>query len=228
MLRDLCDGGRYLHRQSMQDIEKSQGETDMAGLENITGSILQEAKDRAAVLVQKAQNDAEQILREAERDRNDILCRGRQKADRDADAYAASIDSQAEHRTREAILSEKQAIIREIIEKAREELATEDNDPYFKMMENLIRRNIRAQSGEILFGERDLNRLPAGFEDRLDRMAQEAGGTLRISPVPAEIENGFLLRYGGIDENCSLKSLFEEKRDLLQDTVHEILFRQET
>ncbi len=200
----------------------------MAGLENITGSILQEAKDRAAVLVQKAQNDAEQILREAERDRNDILCRGRQKADRDADAYAASIDSQAEHRTREAILSEKQAIIREIIEKAREELATEDNDPYFKMMENLIRRNIRAQSGEILFGERDLNRLPAGFEDRLDRMAQEAGGTLRISPVPAEIENGFLLRYGGIDENCSLKSLFEEKRDLLQDTVHEILFRQET
>ena len=199
----------------------------MAGLENITGSILQDAEDQAADILRKAQDEAEQILQKAESDRIDVLERERQRADRDAKAYAASVASRAARGTREAVLAQKQAIIREVLDKACSELAGRDDVSYFDMTEKLIRRNIRAGSGEILFGAKDLSRLPDGFQDRLDRIAREAGGTLRISPVPAEIENGFLLRYGGIDENCSLNALFEEKRDLLRDAVHETLFRQE-
>ena len=49
-------------------------------------------------------------------------------------------------------------------------------------------------------------------------------GSLTVSRTPADIENGFVLRYGGIDENCSLRALFEEKRETLQDIVNKILW----
>ena len=199
----------------------------MEGLEKITGSILQEAGEKASAILRKAQDDAEEILKRAENERTDLLVRTRQKEERDAETYAASIASRAARKTREALLSEKQAIIHETIQKACHELADRDDSQYFRMIENLVRRYIRAENGEILFGQRDLHRLPSGFEDRLNRIAGDAGGSLQISRNPADIENGFLLRYGGIDENCTLKALFEEKMDLLQDAVHEMLFRQE-
>ncbi len=38
------------------------------------------------------------------------------------------------------------------------------------------------------------------------------------------IDNGFILAYGGIEENCSIEAMFAEKRDELRDQVRKILF----
>ena len=35
---------------------------------------------------------------------------------------------------------------------------------------------------------------------------------------------GFILIYGGIEENCSIDAMFAEKRDELLDQVRKILF----
>ena len=54
------------------------------------------------------------------------------------------------------------------------------------------------QEGEILFSQRDLDRLPSGFEQELAQ-ALPAGGSLKISREPRKIDGGFVLVYGGVE-----------------------------
>ena len=55
-------------------------------------------------------------------------------------------------------------------------------------------------------------------------MAQKKGGVLEISGETRNIDGGFILIYGGIEENCSIDAMFAEKRDELLDQVRKILF----
>ena len=38
------------------------------------------------------------------------------------------------------------------------------------------------------------------------------------------IDNGFILTYGGIEENCTIRAMFDAKRDELADSVYRMLF----
>ncbi|MCC6094929.1 MAG: Archaeal/vacuolar-type H+-ATPase subunit E [Eubacterium sp.] len=197
----------------------------MAGIENITGQILQEAREKASVMLRQAQDEADTVLRKAEEDTAAIRTQSEQKASDAAAAYAARVEAEAERKTRQALLGEKQAVICEVIRKAYERLSTEQKDAYFLMLEKLLQKNIRPETGVILFGQRDLSGMPVDFRDRIRDIAERAGGSLEIADEAADIENGFILRYGGIDENCSLQALFHAKEEILQDAVHETLWK---
>ncbi len=70
----------------------------------------------------------------------------------------------------------------------------------------------------------DLKRLPAGFEKEISAIAAKKGGSLTLQKESKGIENGFILVYGGIEENCTFKALFNTQRDALQDKIHQELF----
>lgn len=69
-----------------------------------------------------------------------------------------------------------------------------------------------------------MERLPEGFEDRLNAALKDKGAVLRISGDTRDIDGGFVLTYGGIEENCSIDALFDAAHEVLQDKVQEILF----
>ena len=66
--------------------------------------------------------------------------------------------------------------------------------------------------------------MPQDFEKKIAAAAEAKGGSLVLKKEPKAIEDGFILVYGGIEENCTLKALFDAKKDELQDKVNEILF----
>lgn len=66
--------------------------------------------------------------------------------------------------------------------------------------------------------------MPADFEKRISAAAEEKGGSLVLSKEPKAIEDGFILVYGGIEENCTLKALLDAKKDELQDKVRDFIF----
>ena len=74
-----------------------------------------------------------------------------------------------------------------------------------------------------LSGE-DLARLPAYFPRKLSEIGAAKGGTLVLSEESREIKGGFILAYGGIEENCSFEALFEAEKERLQDIVRAQLF----
>ena len=45
-----------------------------------------------------------------------------------------------------------------------------------------------------------------------------------LSDQTKEMDGGFVLTYGGIEENCTIRAVFAAKKDELSDKVHEMLF----
>ncbi len=92
------------------------------------------------------------------------------------------------------------------------------------MILKLAVKSAQSGEGEILFSAKDLARLPQGFEEKLNAALKGRGAALRISGDARDIDAGFVLTYGGIEENCSIDALFDSAHELLQDKAQEILF----
>ena len=199
----------------------------MAGIDNITNEILQEAKTKAAALTQGASKKADDLLAQAKQQGEEFAAKAAQKAEAEAAAHGERILSQMGLRKRQASLKAKQDIISEVIDAAYEKLHSLGDADYFAMIMKLIGSNVQSGDGEILFSKKDKERLPKDFAQQVQKAAQLAGGSLSISEETADIDDGFILRYGGIDENCTLKALFAEKRDALSDKVASALWHEE-
>ncbi len=196
----------------------------MAGVEKIIDEILQDAQDRAQALIAEGEEKAGAAREQAQKEAQALKEQQQAKAEKDAQLYLSGVQSQIGLRRRQTLLSAKQEIISEVIDKAYQKLAGQDDDAYFAMIGRMLPAVIRPEEGEILFGKKDLDRLPADFAQKAAQLAAAKGGRLTVSAQPADIENGFVVRYGGIDENCTLRALFDEKLGQLQDEVNKALW----
>ncbi len=196
----------------------------MTGLEKIISRIREEAGIAAKEKVDEAKISAEALIAEARKECEAILSDADEKAAQTVKGYESRAASSAEQLKKTALLRAKQEMIAEVIEEAMKTLKEESPQEYFDMIERLLKKYALPQSGEIYFSERDLKRLPDGFEDRIRAAAAEKDGSLALAKEPADIEDGFVLVYGGVEENCTLKALFEAQQGRFQDIVNEILF----
>ena len=76
----------------------------------------------------------------------------------------------------------------------------------------------------MLLSAKDFDQAPDDFTQKIEAAAKKAGGSLTVQKTQVSIGKGFVLSYGGIEENCSFKALFADKKDELQDLVSRILF----
>ena len=196
----------------------------MTGLEKITDQIQEEAKASAARRLEAAPKEADAVIAEAK-----DVCAAMETETAEKIAamkvnYEGRIKSSAEQQRRTALLRAKQEIIAEVIEEARLTLKKKDAQSYFLTLEKILKTYALAENGEIYFSAEDLARMPADFEKKIKTAAKEKGGSLVLKKEPKAIADGFVLVYGGVEENCTLKALFDAKKDELQDKVNAILF----
>ena len=111
-----------------------------------------------------------------------------------------------------------------MLDKAYETVTNLNDKEYFELILKLLGKYALPQEGEIFFSAADLKRMPTGFEQDAQQSAKANGGSLKVSRQGKNIENGFVLVYGGIEENCTLRAIFDAKRDELSDKVHRMLF----
>ena len=197
----------------------------MSGLEKIRDRIIRDAEDTAAEKMKEAEEKARGIKSEAVREADGIADSVRVKAESEIKAYGERVDSSIdlEHRTR--LLAAKQEIIGDVIEEAKRRILALSDREYFDLLLKLMEKNMRkGEEGVIYFSEEDHARIPSGFSFEVKEMAEKDGGDLTISGECRKIGPGFVLSYGGIEENCTLDALFAEKKDDLTDIVRTILF----
>ena len=196
----------------------------MAGLDKMKSQILNEAKAAADAKTAKANAEAEAILSdakaEAEKRQSSISKKSAAQVANYKDRVVSSIDLQR----RTKILGAKQEMIAAVLEKAYETVAGLGDKEYFELILKMLGKYALSQEGEIFFSANDLKRMPTGFEQDAQQKAQANGGSLKVSKEGKNIENGFVLVYGGIEENCTLRAMFDAKRDELSDKVHRMLF----
>ena len=196
----------------------------MTGLEKITDQIQEEAKASAARRLEAAQKEADMILAEAKTHVQRWKPRQQRRMHAMKVNYEGRVKSSAEQQRRTALLRAKQEIIADVIKEAYVTLKKKDAQSYFLTLEKILKTYALAEDGEICFSAEDLARMPADFEKKIKAAAKEKGGSLVLKKEPKAIADGFVLVYGGVEENCTLKALFDAKKDELQDKVNAILF----
>lgn len=196
----------------------------MTGLEKMKSQILEEAKKTADQKIADAKAKASEITSQAEAEADKISEAITQKSDTQIAGYRERVLSSTDLQRRTRILAAKQEVIAQVLEKAYQSLTTMQEDEYFAMLLKMLDKYVLPEEGIIFFSAEDLGRMPAGFEAEVTAAAEKKGGKLVISKEGRKIENGFVLAYGGIEENCTLRAMFEAKKDELSDQVHRILF----
>lgn len=196
----------------------------MSGLDKIIAHIRDEAAAEAAEIRRKAEAEAAAI-KDAGEKRADALCGEiEKKAKTDAAGIAERGSASAALCAKQILLAEKQSLINAAIAKAKEELYALPAEAYFEKIEALFRRHLPNTDAVIAFSKEDMARLPQGFAERLSGEAEKNGAKLTLSETPAAISGGFVLDFGGVEENCSFEALLEDAAEKLQDRVKELLF----
>ena len=127
-------------------------------------------------------------------------------------------------RRKQALLAARQEVISAVLEKAYAAVLALEEEEYFGLLEKLLEKYVLPEEGEICFSRKDLERMPENFAGRIRTIAAEKGGSLTVSREPRGIDGGFLLVYGGIEENCTIKAVFRAKKEELSDRINRLLF----
>lgn len=196
----------------------------MTGLEKILERIQAGAELQAEEILAAARQEAAEIMAEGdsvtERESSELV----EKTREEAALIGRIADSGSELEGRKLLLSIRQELISGVIDEALKRLRTLPDDKYFAVCERLACRFAEAGDGEIVFSAADRKRLPEGFVESLNGKLADKGARLSLAADTADISGGFVLRYGGIEENCSFAAIVEQHRDSLSDRLGHILF----
>ena len=196
----------------------------MSGLDKIKSQILDEANHSAEGMLAEAKDKAAQILCDAKAEAEAEASKLSQKSRSAVETYAERVQSSGEMQRKKAILQAKQEIIAGVLEKAYAQICALDDAAYFELIEKMLEAYVQPGDGIICFNEKDLKRMPKEFEAKIKKAAEAKKGTLTLALEPKEMDGGFLLVYGGIEENCTIRAMFDAKRDELSDQVQGVLF----
>lgn len=198
----------------------------MNGLDKMTQQILQEAQQQADQLLIDAKEDAQKSVDQARQESEAWAKEAAVSLEKELDEFRARAASSRDLERRRAILEAKQEIIAEMIEKTCERMRQAGVEEYFETLKRMFEKFCHGEEGQMYLSAQDLARVPQEFRESVMRIAAQKGGSIEVQDVPGRIADGFLLVYGGIEENCTFEAVIESDRSRLQDQVNAMLWRE--
>lgn len=192
----------------------------MTGLDKILEQIKADGDKEALALKQECKTKVEEILAQAEADGKQQEALILAKSETECKAIEERAKSSSQLKISNAILSAKQEVIAKTISKGIQIIKTLPEKEYFDLIIKMIKKNYNGKPCEICFGKKDLERMPDDFKKSLKKL----DNALTLSDVPVDIDGGFILDYGMIEENCSFDAIFSGLSEQLTDEAAAILF----
>ncbi len=190
----------------------------MTSSEKILAGIAGEAKTEAEKITAEAEKQAAEITAAAKAESETEAEKIKADAEKKAELIISSGKSSAELLNRDTALNCR----RELIEKALITVADTVNSygdkDYFNFLLTLIKKEKLNGKGEVYLSVKDKVRDIAAFKSELSAL------NLTLSDTFANINGGFILKYGDIQINGELSALIHEKRDMLTDELNKALF----
>lgn len=196
----------------------------MSGLEKILKEIHSDAERESREILEKARAEEKDILAQAEKEAAAVKAEAQEKGKSLTATMRERSQSAAALRVRQRVLREKQLLVQETLALAEKQLLERPAAEYFGNLLTLLKDAVQPGDGTLYLSERDLARLPEGFVPQASALAKDKGGSLTLSREPRRINGGFVLEYGGIEENCSYAAMFTAERERLEDIISAQLF----
>ncbi|MDE6834083.1 MAG: H(+)-transporting ATPase [Ruminococcus sp.] len=182
---------------------------DSRGRQN-ENNIIRTAEEKALAIEEDGDQKAETAY-------NEYMKKSLAKAETSFRNACNSVDAG----NRRKLLECKVEIINTAIENIINRLENLPDGEYFDMILRLAGKRLHTGAGEMFFSKKDLARLPENFHGKISEIS---GNKVKISDIPADIDNGFILKYGLISENCNFREIIESEKDRIRDILAGILF----
>lgn len=188
----------------------------MNNLDKIISHIEAEGINETQAIMKAANEQAQEItgaaVDEGKKTASEIMADAIKKEKQIID----SAKNSARQLEKQQALQAKQAAIAKVIECAKEKLYNLSDEKYLEIVEKMLKTYAhKNESGLIAFNEKD--------KGRIDEKVYSSYG-LSLSENSANIDGGFVLIYGGIEENCSFEAIIDSKKEELSDKIASLLF----
>ena len=188
----------------------------MSGADKIIEKITQDSLTKSEEILARAESQAEQVMAQAAAQAAEASGAAIAAAEEKAAFDIAAARSRTAMTEKRVLLQMKNEVIQQVIASSLARLKALPDAAYFAMLAKLAAEYAQPGQGSMRFSQRDLDRLPADFAQKL------AGIT--IDPQPVGIEDGFILAYGDIEQNCTLEALTAARLDDIKDVLHACIF----
>ncbi len=190
----------------------------MTSSEKILAGIAEESKAQAEKITAEAEKQAAEITAAAREEAESEADKIRAEAEKKAELIINSGKSSAELLKRDTALNCRRGLIEKALITVADTVNAYSDKDYFDFLLTLIKKEKLNGKGEVYLSVKDKARDIAAFKSELSAL------DLTLSDTFADINGGFILKYGDIQINGELSALIHEKRDVLTDELNKALF----
>ncbi|MBR1731928.1 MAG: V-type ATP synthase subunit E [Ruminococcus sp.] len=131
----------------------------------------------------------------------------------------AGAKSKVELGIRNAILKKRREEIDVTVDMVHNSLLNLNDNDYFNALYKLA-ATLKGMEGVIYLNDKDLKRVPSDFESQLKNVGLNAS----LSGESIDIDGGFVLKNGDIEENMSFSAIISARRGEIEDLINRELF----
>lgn len=190
----------------------------MTSSEKILAGIAEESKAQADKINSDAEKQAADIIAAAREEAESEAEKIKAEAEKKAELIINSGKSSAELLKRDTALKCRRGLIEKALITVADTVNAYSDKDYFDFLLTLIKKEKLNGKGEVYLSVKDKARDIAAFKSELSAL------DLTLSDTFADINGGFILKYGDIQMNGELSALIHEKRDVLTDELNKALF----
>lgn len=192
----------------------------MSSGDKILNRISLDCDERISKIGAETDEKCAQIMAQAKLDADKISAEIADRAQSKVKQMQAASKSRCDLETRNAFLKRRREEIDKTYSEILNKMKNLPDEDYFELIYTFAKK-LNEMSGVVLLNEKDMNRLPKNFLARLEKCGVKA----ELSKIPCDIESGFILKCGDIEENMDFSAILSEKRDAIEDFINQELFK---
>lgn len=192
----------------------------MSSGDKILNRISLDCDERISQIGAETDEKCAQIMAQAKLDADKISAEIADKAQSKVKQMQAASKSRCDLETRNAFLKRRREEIDKTYSEILNKMKNLPDEDYFELIYTFAKK-LNGMSGVVLLNKKDMNRLPKDFLARLEKCGVKA----ELSKMPCDIESGFILKCGDIEENMDFSAILSEKRDIIEDFINQELFK---
>lgn len=182
-----------------------------AEAKKIIDAASKQAEEKRAESFKAALSEYEKLMQAGNAECEDILSGSRRIAEMEA---------------KKSVLSVKQEMISAAFDAAREEIVNMPRDKYTQFLARMAAEAAAGGMEEIVLNARDKAEVGKSVCKAANELLSAKGtpGKLTVSEDTADISGGVIVRFGGIETNCSIDALIRQRRSGLSTEVAVAMF----
>lgn len=198
----------------------------MKGTEKIIAHIRADGDAEAKRIIDAASKQAEEIRAESFKASLSEYEKLMQAGNAECEDILSGSRRIAEMEAKKSVLSVKQEMVASALDAAQEEIVNMPRDKYTQFLARMAADAATVGEEEIILNEADKKELGKDVCKAANELLQAKGvpGALTLSEDTADISGGLIVRFGGIETNCSIDALIRQRRSGLSTEIAAVLF----